>query len=80
MKAGDTVICINNKINDIDKINFTLNTSYKIVQVNKKLQIIEIKDDSICLRSYNIDKIDKFFIELKEYRKQKLNRINESNC
>ena len=67
-RVGDKVVCINNK--DLD-INVKL-TPYKIYVIyDSAVASATIKDDN----GYDKDLFQSRFISLKEYRKQKINKI-----
>ena len=69
IKSGTEIVCINNTH---QRSYLTLNKKYTVIKVG--LDLIEIKDDTNELSRF----YDTRFISLKQYRKQKLLKINQT--
>lgn len=81
LKAGDKILCINDNVNAY----FKKGNIYTIIDVDSRYYYIDTKDNShwgfsIEFESfYPGDHFDKYFISIKELRKQKLNKLEYEN-
>ena len=66
-KIGDKIICIE----DSDVRFLELNNIYTILDIDIIYAVVYIKNENNFITDYNIER----FISLKEYRKQKLQKI-----
>ena len=76
MKTGDKLICIKN-----NNVNHTKNKIYDIIEVREsKAELYEtyyIISNDLGQSIFYIDTLNKYFIPLKQQRKQKLEKLNE---
>ena len=71
MKVGDKVYCIDNFDREV---NLTINNLYTVSYIYTKTECVELYESTIGL-AYSMER----FITVKQLRKLKLEKINESS-